>query len=188
MNIKLKAIRDIDQNSRKEFIKIYAENNPEKTKALALQMKKTDKENQQFVAGLLDSCGWPNGLSAANNHTIFLVIDHGEIDYANKYLPLVKQQAELGIVPKSDLATLQDRILLRNGQKQLYGTQTLTIGTIIKVWPVDEPAGLDERRKTMGLQPMDEYLQAVKKSYRSEVYWDKTLTVEEAQRTMIRKP
>jgi hypothetical protein len=53
--------------------------------------------------------------------------------------------------------------MLRNGLKQLYGTQTLTIGTIIKIWPVDDPAGLDERRKAMGLQPMDEYLQAVKK-------------------------
>ena len=55
-----------------------AENNPQKTKALALPMKKTDKENQQFVAWWLDNCGCPKGLSAENNQTIFLVIGHGE--------------------------------------------------------------------------------------------------------------
>ena len=71
---------------------------------------------------------------------------------------------------------------------QRYGTQTPTIGTVIKVWPVNDPAGLDERRKAMGMQPMDEYLQAVKKTYRSEVYWDKSLTVEEAQQKMVKKP
>ena len=67
-------------------------------------------------------------------------------------------------VPKSDLTILQDLILLRNGQTQLYGTQTLTIGKSINVWPVDDPIGLNERRKAMGLQPMDEYLQNVKNS------------------------
>jgi hypothetical protein len=86
----------MDQNSRKELLNLRRKK-PEKTKALTLQMKKTDKENQQFVAGLLDNCGWPKGPSAENNHTIFLGIDHGETDYENKYLPLVKQQAELGI-------------------------------------------------------------------------------------------
>ncbi|MCC8407829.1 hypothetical protein LJ707_02740 [Mucilaginibacter sp. UR6-1] len=187
LNTKLKAIRDVDQNSRAQFIKVMAENNPQKTKELALQMKATDKENQQFVGGLLDTCGWPKGLSAENNHTIFLVIDHGEIPFMNKYFPYVKQQADLGVVPKSDLATIQDRVLLRNGKKQVYGTQTFKAGAVVNVWPVDNIDGLAERRKAMGLEPMDEYLEAVKKAYHAEVTWDKSLTVENAQQKTGKK-
>ncbi|WP_345949178.1 DUF6624 domain-containing protein [Mucilaginibacter sp. PAMB04274] len=178
---------EVDQNSRKEFIKQLGENNPQKTRELALQMKKTDKENQQFVGELLDNCGWPKGLSAENNHTLFLVIDHAETEYANKYFPFIKQQAELGTVLKSDLATLQDRILLKKGQKQLYGTQTFKVGPVIHVWPVDNIDGLSERRQAMGMQAMDEYIQTVKKTYRSEVEWDRSLSVEDAQKLMGKK-
>ena len=187
LRTRLNTIMEIDQNSRKEFIKQLSENNPQKSKELALQMKKTDKENQQFVSELLDNCGWPKGLSGENNHTIFLVIDHAETDYANKYFPYIKQQAELGIILKSDLATLQDRIMLKKGQKQLYGTQTFKVGAVIHVWPVENIDGLSERRKAMGLPPMDEYIQIVKNRYRSEVEWNRSLTVEDAQQLMRKK-
>lgn len=187
LRTRLNTIMEIDQNSRKEFIKQLSENNPQKSKELALQMKKTDKENQQFVSELLDNCGWPKGLPAENNHTIFLVIDHAETAYANKYFPYIKQQAELGIILKSDLATLQDRIMLKKGKKQLYGTQTFKVGPIIHVWPVDNINGLSERRKAMGLPPMDEYIQTVKNRYRSKVEWNRSLTVEDAQQLMRKK-
>ncbi|MCD8741047.1 hypothetical protein LT679_10575 [Mucilaginibacter roseus] len=187
INTKLKAIRDIDQNSRAEFIKVMATNDPQKTKELALQMRAADKENQQYVSALLDKCGWPTGLSAENNHTMFLVIDHADVAYMDKYFALLKQQAELGVVPKSDLATLQDRILLRKGERQLYGTQTFKTGPIVNVWPIENVDRLAEKRKAMGLEPMDEYIESVKKAYHAEVVWDKNLTVQEAQQKLGKK-
>lgn len=187
LNAKLKTIREVDQNSRAQFIKVMATNDSQKTKELALQMRATDKENQQYVGALLDKCGWPKGLSSENNHTLFLVIDHANVAYMDKYFPLLKQQAELGVVPKSDFATLQDRILLRKGKKQLYGTQTFKTGSVVNVWPVDNLDGLAENRKAMGLEPMDAYIEAVKKAYHADVIWDKNLTVEEAQQKLGKK-
>ncbi|WDF53346.1 DUF6624 domain-containing protein [Mucilaginibacter sp. KACC 22063] len=188
ITIKLKSIRKADQESRAQFIKQMAENNPEKAKQLALQMKATDKQNQQEIGELLDNCGWPKGLSAEDNHTLFLVIDHAETTYMKKYFPLLKDQADKGIVPKSDLATLQDRILLRSGEKQLYGTQTFKDGAIIRVWPIDEVEHIDQRRKEMGLPPIDEYLATVKSTYKSEVSWDKEMTIEDARQKVLKKP
>jgi len=63
-------------------------------------------------------------LGFLENNTIFLVIDHADSAFMNKYFPLIQQQADNGVVAKSDLATLQDRMLMRRGLKQLYGTQT----------------------------------------------------------------
>lgn len=184
---KLKAIQEVDQASRAMFIKQAAENNPQKTKELALKMKATDKENQQYVGELLDNCGWPKGLSAANNHTIFLVIDHAEAPYMTKYFPLLKQQADLGSVAKSDLATLEDRMLLRSGFMQVYGTQTFKIGNVVHIWPIDNVETIEERRKAMGLNSMNEYIEEVKKRYSADVSWDKSLTVEVAQQKMQKK-
>ena len=184
---KLESIREVDQSSRAFFIKQAAENDPLKTKELALKMKATDKENQHYVSGLLDNCGWPKGLSEDNNHTIFLVIDHADAAYMTKYFPLLKQQADLGIVAKSNLATLQDRMLLRSGFMQVYGTQTFKIGNVMYIWPIENVGTIEERRKAMGLNSMNEYIEEVKKRYSAEVSWDRTLTVAEAQQKMQRK-
>lgn len=185
---KLKEIRETDQQARAEFIKQLPEHNQEKTRKLALQMKTADQQNQQFVATLLDQCGWPKGLSSTDNHTLFLVIDHAEESYMTRYFPLLKAQAELGVVPKTDLGTLEDRLLLRKGQPQLYGTQTFKKGGTVYVWPVANIGELAERRKLAGFPPMEDYLETVKKTYRSEISWDKDMTVEAAQQKMQEKP
>ena len=81
-------------------------------------------------------------------------------------------------------------MLLRSGKKQLFGTQTITYfkeGNVITIWAMDEPQNLDERRKEMGLIPMSEYIELLKKTYQSEVIWDKDLTVEAAQEKMRKK-
>lgn len=81
-------------------------------------------------------------------------------------------------------------MLLRSGKKQLFGTQTITYfkeGNVITIWAMDEPQNLDERRKEMGLLAMNEYIELLKKTYQSEVIWDKDLTVEAAQEKMRKK-
>ena len=53
-----------------------------------------------------------------------------------------------------DLAYLSDRVLMHRGQPQIYGTQYLVKDGVLTLWAVREPAGLDERRAALGLQPV----------------------------------
>jgi len=184
---KLKMIREADQGIRSRIIKEMATKDPEAMKKVALEMKASDKQNQLFIGSFLDRCGWLKGLSAEENNTIFLVIDHADTAFMARYFPILKLQADQGIVAKRDLATLQDRMQLRSGKKQTYGTQTLKTGNIVTIWPIDDPQNLDERRKEMGLLTMNEYIELLKKTYQSEVIWDKDLTVEAAQEKMRKK-
>lgn len=184
---KLKMIREADQGIRSRVIKEMATKDPEAMKKVALEMKASDKQNQLFIGSFLDRCGWPKGLSAEENNTIFLVIDHADTAFMAKYFPILKLQANQGIVAKRDLATLQDRMQLRSGKKQTYGTQTLKTGNIVTIWPIDDPQNLDERRKEIGLLTMNEYIELLKKTYQAEVIWDKDLTVEVAQEKMRKK-
>lgn len=184
---KLKSIMDNDQKIRAKIRQEMPSQNAAKLKEMALEMQLSDKQNQLFVASLLDRCGWPNGLNSMENHTLFLVIDHADTAFMRKYLPLLVEQAQLGNVAKSDLATLQDRIQLRSGKKQLYGTQTFRIGSIVNIWPVEDAGGLEVRRRSMGLPPMVDYITTLESNYKSKVVWDKELSAEQANEKMYKK-
>lgn len=184
---KLKGIHEADQQIRAKIKKEMPSGDASKIKQMALKMKVSDKQNQLYISQLLDQCGWPEGLTAEESSTVFLVIDHADLTFMQKYLPVLESQAQAGNVSKSDLATIRDRVQMLTGKKQVYGTQTLKTGKEVYVWPVDNEAGLDARRKEMGLPSMEEYLGMLNKAYQSEVIWDRQMTVEEAASKMVKK-
>ncbi len=54
------------------------------------------------------------------------------------------------------LAYLEDRILMRQGKNQLYGTQyQLNKKTKqMELWEIDDPVNLNKRREAVGLPPI----------------------------------
>ena len=58
-----------------------------------------------------------------------------------------------------NLALLEDRVALREGRKQIYGSQLITDSTNkTKLQPIEDPDHVDERRAAVGLGPLAEYL------------------------------
>jgi Family of unknown function (DUF6624) len=53
----------------------------------------------------------------------------------------------------ADLAYLKDRVLMRRGEPQVYGTQYQIRDGVLELWPVRDPSGLDQRRAALGLEP-----------------------------------
>lgn len=149
------------------------------------EMALTDSLNQATVFGILDKEGWPARLSDKANQAIWLVIDHSDLATRRKYLDLVKAKAEEGVLDKSDYATLNDRVLMEEGKPQIYGTQIKITGTIIfgeeqtlpmYLWPVEDPAALDSLRSSIGLPPIEEYLES-SGLFGLPVVWDPSRTV-----------
>lgn len=65
-----------------------------------------------------------------------------------------------GIASNSSLALLEDRVALRQGKKQIYGSQ---IGfdsetKLYYVMPLEDPDNVDKRRAEVGLQPLADYI------------------------------
>lgn len=184
------AIRDKDQSIRQKIMPMLASGNQDSIMAVVVQMNMIDKENQTFVFGLLDNQGWPDGLSDKANSAIFLVIDHAEFAAQEKYYPVVKEKAEQGIIGKEDAATLQDRILMKKGEMQVYGTQTTMVvingENINYLWPVKNPDQLDKLRKEVNLPPIAEYI-AVFEKQGMKLVWDKSLSVDDLKAKMIQK-
>lgn len=90
-------------------------------------------------------------------YSIFLIIQHAPLPYQQHYLPLVRKSAEAGELPKRSLAMLEDRIAVREGRPQVYGTQ-VNIATGVTLYDVIDPPNLNSRRSSVGLEPICSYL------------------------------
>ena len=134
--------------------------NTSEFKELISEMKTQDSINQKKVIEILQN-GWPENLNLQQNQTIFLVIQHADVDTQKKYLPIIESAVKNGKTLASNLALLKDRIALREGGKQIYGSQVWHDAKTGKnyVQPIENPEKVDSLRAEVGLPDMKTYLQ-----------------------------
>ena len=120
-----------------------------------------DSCNLVQVEKLIEKYGWPGKsfVGAKANNTIFIVIQHAGLKTQEKYLPLLQRSVDEGESRPDDLALLQDRIFMRQGKKQIYGSQVVfnkKTGAQ-EFYPIEDEKNVNIRRKKVGLQSMEEY-------------------------------
>ena len=114
-----------------------------------------DARNLIKIQKILDEKGWlgQDVIGGRGNMTLFLVIQHAPIEIQEKYLPMMREAVKKNNAQPSSLALLEDRIALRTGKRQIYGSQ---IGRNPEtgefyVSPIENPEKVDERRAKVGL-------------------------------------
>ncbi len=138
--------------------------------ALWQDILKRDSINLIKVSAILAEHGWPDKklIGERGTSTLFLVIQHADQNTQEKYLPIIKKAMEDKNLPKRQYAMFYDRLLLRRGERQIYGTQ-LAMSKESKlpyVLPLEDPENVDKRRTEMGLNTMQENLN------RWNISWD----------------
>jgi hypothetical protein len=163
----LDTILDEDQKYRLQFDEIEKNtilSNETKAKLRDEAGQKSmiaDGKNLKKVIAILDKYGWlgPEEIGEEGNSTLFLVIQHSYQDIQEKYLPMMREAVKNKKAHAWDLALLEDRVLLGQGKKQIYGSQLTGDGKgSYKLSPVEDEANLNKRRAEVGLQPIEEYL------------------------------
>lgn len=189
INEELAKRKEAEQSIRKEVIPAVQEHNKTgkgilKVIRLANKMNKIDEDNQKYLDKLIGKCGWDDNLNAESHRTIFLIIDHGDKDFMNRYIDLVKVKAEAGVLESDDYPTVLDRKLMYDDKPQLFGTQTFSYiddtGDNNYVWPIADPDNLKARRDSVGLPTMEEYFRIAMEEFNIKMVWDKSLTIEKA--------
>jgi hypothetical protein len=158
-----------DQKNRQEMMDLMdrlagsdSEKMAKKWKQAVERQNDLDGKNRQRLDEIVKQHGWPKksvfGEEASG--VAFLIVQHAELDYQKKYLPLIKDAVAQKEARLSDLAMLEDRILTREGKKQVYGTQLRLNQTTqrMELYPIDDEASVDSRRAAVGLEPLAEYL------------------------------
>lgn len=137
-----------------------------------------DSINLIKIQKILDEKGWlgSNVIGFQGNSTLFLVIQHAALEVQEKYLPMMREAVKKGNADSSSLALLEDRVALRKGGKQIYGSQ---IGRDQEtgeyfVSPLEDPENVDKRRAEVGLEPIADYIRTWNMTWDVKKYIEKT--------------
>ena len=133
----------------------------------SIQLKKlwdtinyNDSINVIKVERIIKQHGWP-GIDIVGekcNKAIWLVIQHASLEKQLKYVPLLRKSVEQDKSPAKYLALMEDRVLMFQGKKQIYGSQYEFDEPTqkYKLYPIADERLVNDRRKLMGLPPLEE--------------------------------
>lgn len=159
----LAEIMESDQGLRRQIAPTqekYGLKSPQ-LDSLWRQMQRADARNLPRVTAIIDQYGWPGNslVGRSGSLTAFLVIQHSNLATMQKYLPLMRQAAAKGELAKQNLALVEDRVLTFQDKPQLYGSQYRYNNSTGKpeFFPIADEAHVDERRTSMGLEPLADY-------------------------------
>jgi tetratricopeptide (TPR) repeat protein len=153
-----------DQGIRKDFMKVFKEKGSgnKSVDSIGKIMIYKDSLNLIKVSKIIDEKGWVSKavVGSQANQTLFLVLQHGNLKSQQKYLPIMREAVKKGNANPSSLALLEDRVALREGRKQIYGSQISTNSITKKsfVSPLEDPDNVDKRRAEVGLGPLADYI------------------------------
>lgn len=122
--------------------------------SLNREILKFDSLSLITVEDILQKHGWlgSSQIGPLANQSIYLTIQHAQNNEIRmKYFPLLKNSAEKGESDITDMATMQDRILVESGKAQIYGTQSRMVNNELEYYPIEDPKNVNKRRKEVGL-------------------------------------
>lgn len=162
----LTELENKDQNVREDLTKVNQEfgTNSEEYKSYVKEMNEVDSlifiEFEKFI----NQYGWlgPETIGEDGVNTLFLIVQHNNLDIQKKYLPFIRKAVKNGKESPSDLIFLEDRIAMYSNQLQTYGTQIkYDENGKYYVWPIKNPKSVNKRRIKNGLNTLENYLTRV---------------------------
>lgn len=180
----LDSIYTEDQKYRRQIDEIEEKygRDSEEMKAHWRLINEKDSINLIKIKKILDERGWLGAdiIGGQGNSTLFLVIQHSDLETQLKYLPMMREAVKNGNANASSLALLEDRVALRQGKRQIYGSQ---IGRDQEtgeyfVSPLIDPENVDKRRAEVGLGTLAEYVNHWGMTWDIEIHKKRTAKIE----------
>ena len=142
-------------------------NDSKEVKNLWQTIRRKDSLNVVKVSTIIDKYGWLGAdlVGEQGNSALALVIQHAGLPVQEKYLPVMSDAVKNGKASWEDLAFLMDKIEMKNGRPQIYGTQVLLENGHYIVYPIADEINVNHRRTVAGLQSLSVYLKKYKIDY-----------------------
>jgi hypothetical protein len=164
-----KAEGSLDKSVVKVLDEIYADDQSGRVQIDSLRKiygMQSDQVHQKFnslrgkdsinlikVKKILDKYGW------VASDVLFMVMQHADLASQKQYLPMMKQAVTDKKLHPANLALFEDRIAVREGKKQIYGSQLRVDRATGKsvLEPIEDEANVNKRRSAVGLEPLENY-------------------------------
>ena len=119
--------------------------------------------NTDRLREIVAEIGWPGRMLVGEEGAehAWLIAQHADhqLDSQRMFLDALVRAVDAGDAPARHAAFLTDRVSMNEGRPQMYGTQVAAMedGEAVP-WPIEEPDRVDERRMSVGLPALREYL------------------------------
>jgi len=130
-------------------------------------MAAVHRRNNDRMRAILAAHGWPGRTLVGDDgaEAAWLVVQHAVLapDVQRRGLTLLRRAVRTGEAPAWQLAYLDDRVRMSRGVEQTYGTQFVpgADGRSLP-WPIADAAGVDARRRRIGLPPLREHARRIR--------------------------
>jgi hypothetical protein len=170
LRAELLRMRTEDQEGRERIAQAATTGDTAFVKALMAR----DSALTRRLQAIVERHGWPTralvgpeGVGAA-----WLVLQHSpDHDWQRRMLPRIWEGARAGDLRPAEAAMLEDRIRVNSGEPQRYGNSFEVVDGELRPHPIEDLAGLDARRRDVGLPPMTDYVRVLAEVYRLPVAW-----------------
>lgn len=133
------------------------------------QQKALDSVNLAEINEIITRYGYPSRVHVGDLAAVpFEVIRHSDEAVMIDYLELIAGAGKNGDIPMEDVAAFEDRVWVSQKQPQKYGTQiwiefvhhpkTGEEYDSVYLWPVRDPARVESRRASAGLDSLTDQL------------------------------
>ncbi|HET6975974.1 MAG TPA: VWA domain-containing protein [Pyrinomonadaceae bacterium] len=132
------------------------------------KLHKTYAEHSAKLCQLLKTNGWPLTATVGEDGvfaTFQILKNAGTFELQRDLLPVIVAAIKKDPIQKREFAGLYDRLRVSAGMKQLFGTQAVSKGGFLVLYPIEDVANLDARRAEFGLSSIDLYIKGLERSY-----------------------
>lgn len=168
----LLARRDKDQLARHKFQEAMSKLPPGQIgvpiSALPpdLDLTTIDRENTDFMMKTIEKYGWPGKSLVGDEAAMaaWLLVQHADAqpEFQEICLDLLTKAVKNKDAEGQHLAYLTDRVRIKQGKMQLFGTQFRGNGKNAVPAPIEDEANVDVRRKQLGMSTMEEYTKVIR--------------------------
>ena len=137
------------------------------------EMAAVHGKNADRLTAIVDEFGWPVKSLVGNEgaEAAWLILQHaiGRPELFRRCLPFLRDAARAGDVPAAHVACLEDRIAVFEERPQRYGTQFDWDGNgKLSPHPLEDPEKVNEYRSSVGLGPLSEEIQQMRRRAAAE--------------------
>jgi VWFA-related protein len=122
------------------------------------------------MCSILNTEPWPTKSTVGKDGAsawINLVKNYFSFELQRSFLPIISAGVDKDQIDKdSELASLVDRLRLRAGQPQLFGTQAVINNGFLVLSPLQSDEKVDAWRAEYGIPPLNDYIRALQYNYR----------------------
>ena len=140
------------------------------------QKKTSDREklHKLYEDGTAKLCeifktnGWPTTATVGNDGvaaTYYILKNGGTYELQRDLLPVILAAVKKDPAQKPEFAGLFDRLRVSAGMKQIFGTQAVSMGGFLVLYPIEDEKHVNDRRAEFGLSTLDTSIRNLERNY-----------------------